>query len=182
MIPRARSQVLLLALAALLASASGCDEDRDAAVSAAFVPTLREPGPKQVHLAFEFGEAEALAVSVRVRDASGIGSADLTLEYDPSRVLFRGWEPGSIFEQGGSGVDYQVAETVAGALRIRVAPRTPRVDVDAGTDSPTLVLLGFSLIRTGSTAASFRSDSTLRDAEGTAIRGVVFFGGTFVGS
>jgi hypothetical protein len=166
----------------LLALSLACnDDDEGSGIIANFAPALREPGPKQVYLALDQTRNELVGVSVRVRATDGIASADLTLQYDPSLVLFRSWEPGTLLEEGGSAVDYEVAETVSGFLRIQIAVSDPDVAVDAGADSPPLVRLGFSLIRTGSSATSFVTGSAIEDRSGAAIPEMEFLGGDFIG-
>lgn len=168
------STILILSLA--------CNDDSESGITADFVAEPRELGAKQVYVQRDFVDGDELAVSIRVRAVDGIASADLTLEYDASRILFLASSIGTLFEQAGGGVDYSVNEAVAGELRIQIAPTAPGVTVDASTEAPRLVQLGFRVIRTGAAAAIFDSTSALDDTHGVAIPGVTFFEGTFMGS
>jgi hypothetical protein len=158
----------------------GCKDSGTASSSASFSADARTPGPKQVFLTSDAASGSSIAASVRVRVTTGIHSADLTLSYDPVRLLFRSSSAGTLLEQGNATVTYDVRETTPGVLRIQVQ-RTTSGTVNAGTDDPPLVSLAFDVLIQGSAPAAF-SSSALFDESGNPIPGVVFFGGAFIGS
>lgn len=166
-------------LAALLAAS--CSSDGQAPpTTATFLPAARMPGTGQVFLSLEAGAGQQLDLAVRVRETSGIAEADLRLSYDPRRVVFRGSADGALLEQGGGAVAYSVFEQVPGFLRI-VARRTDPGAASAGSDDPVLVRLAFVVVAAGQAEATFQPLSVLADENGSALEGIAFFAGTFVG-
>ncbi len=153
----------------------------EAASSGTFLVDARTPGQGQVFLDVELAQGQQVDLAVRVRETSGIARADLRLEYDPARVVFRGSAGGALLEQGGADPAYQVFEEVPGVLRISVVRGGPGT-ATAGTDDPPLVHLAFVVVTRGSAPANFRAGSFLADDQGSALTGITFYGGTFVGS
>lgn len=170
----------LLGVVVLAAQTLTCESD-DSGLTAEFLPAARTPAAKQVYLSPDDFNDDRVAVAVRVRDTDDINRADLVLVYDPIRVVFRTHSRGSLLEQAGGAVSYDVRETVPGQLQIQVI-RTSGGTVSAGTDDPALVLLSFQVVQAGTALASFTASSSLSDATPAPLSGIAFFGGNLVGS
>lgn len=170
----------VLAIAAAASLLLGCESSGSPSSHTSFTPDTRTPAPKQVFLAEESASGSSLAVAVRVRATTGIHGADLTLTYDPVRLLFRNSSAGTLLEQGNASATYDVRETTAGVLRMQIQRNTAGT-VDAGTNDPQLVVIAFDVLIQGSAVATF-SSSSLLDEAGDPILGITFFGGSFLGS
>ena len=169
----------LLAVTALVVLAASCENSDDAGILADFVEVNRTPAPNQVFLALDSVENERVSVSVRVRGTGNLYGADLTLVYDPTRVVFRTYDPGTLLEQGAGFIDYQVQAQIPGTLRIQIARATAGTVV-AGLDDPRLVTLGVDVVKTGSAPTGF--GGSLHDDASNPLPGITFFGGSFQGS
>ena len=168
-----------LAATALVVLAASCENSDDAGLLADFIAVSRTPGPNQVFLALDAVQNERVSVSVRVRGTNNVYDADLTLVYDPTRVVFRTFDTGTLLEQGGGFIDYQVREQIPGTLRIQITRTTAGIVV-AGLDDPRLVTLGFDVVKTGSASTGF--GGSLHDDALNPLPGITFFGGGFQGS
>lgn len=169
-----RIAILIVSVAALAATA-GCS-DSGSGLTAAFAPAARTPGAGQVWLDGVTAQDDRVGVAIRVRDVTDVADVELYLAYDPDVVVFRSWEPGTLLEQGGAVVTYDVRETVIGTLRIDATRSLG--GADAGSDGPALVVLSFRLAKSGSSPISFLPTSKLSDGAGLPIAGVAYYGGT----
>ena len=111
----AASRVVLGLCALALAGCSG----EDGVDRLRFAESSRTPGPEQVYLEDELILGESITLSVRVRDTADVASADLRLVYDPALVVYRAFGNGSLLEEGGSDVAYQVFEEQPDVDRVR---------------------------------------------------------------
>ncbi len=149
-----------------------------------FAPDARTPGPGQVFLDLAGSVGQNATLAVRVRDASGIAGARLRVSYDPYRVVFQGWAPGTLLESGGAQAAYVLGEQQPGLLVVvatRMPPSGGSPGADAGADAPVLVVLRFAVVRLGIAPVGLPGDE-LTDSTGSAVSGISFFGGALTGS
>jgi hypothetical protein len=170
----------MVAAAGMSLALAACSSSHDGHVSLGHLEAVpRTPGAGQVFLAEEDVVGQTVTVSVRVRELAGIAAADLTLEYDPVRLVFVGWESGGLLEQGPTAVDYQVGEQIPGLLRVEASRASGTAS--AGQDDPVLAMLRFKVVAVGGTPALFGAGSAMLGPS-APLAGVTFFAGTFLGS
>lgn len=167
-------------LAAVSALASCTDSNKGGVRSASFADDPRTPGAAQVFVTEADENGQNVTVAVRARELAAVAAADLTLEYDPVRLVYVGFASGSLLEQGPEAVAYAVGEQVPGLLRMQIARAAGTAS--AGPDEPVLVLLTFVVVARGITPVEFGAGSRLLDGAGQPIPGVAYFSGAFEGS
>jgi len=173
----------------VLGCSGGASPDRSGVVSGGQQPSVTgsftadepNPGADTVSLAQQQVSNDVITLRVNVTDTSGVFGAAFELQYDPSMVSFQTSAPGTLLEQGGQTVTYNVATSSPGRLVVAVQRQGTSASGANAQGTVSLVRLTFRLLGTGTSGIDFMSSPALYDAQATPqpLPGIDWYGGTF---
>jgi len=161
------------------AGAISGDSGESSTLAASFVPDQPSPGDSTVALAVEGTSGALVTLQVNVSGVDNVFTAEFQLAYDPQRVEFVNWSPGTLLETGGNPPSYLVRNLQPGLLEVaasRLDGASGGVDV---TTPQTVIHLLFRATEAGSSTLAF-SRAFLYDAQDPPqpIDGLSWYGGT----
>jgi hypothetical protein len=133
----------------------------DESVTATFVPSGGNQQANSMAMTLGGASGDEVTVAFNLTDTPGVYGAAFRVTFDPARVEFEGFAPGSVLEAGGHHPTYQVQAAGAGAVDVGVSRNgnVPAVDVNG---TKTLIRLMFRVTEAGTTPLAF-SAPTLYD-------------------
>jgi len=128
--------------------------DGDNSTTATFVPSGGTREAKTMAMTLGGASGDVVTVAFNLIDTPGVYGAAFRVTYDPARVEFEGFAPGSVLESGGHHPTYQVESAGPGAVDVGASRNgnVPAVDV-SGTK--TLIRLMFRVTEVGTTPLAF---------------------------
>ena len=146
-------------------------------LAASFTAEQPSPGPNSVSLQEGASSGNTVTVLVQVTDTADLTGGTFDVFYNPARFTYRGSSAGNLFESSGVTPIYGVNEPIAGHLIVGVGSGTA-VQV---TGSETLIRLTFRADAQGSAPVTMDL-ADLLNANGQVVPGVVWHGGTLIGT
>lgn len=180
-ISRIVSILSLLAVVSLTACGGGGSDVAGSGggslLSASFTPEEANPGANSVSLQEGAASGNVVTVLVQITDTENLTGGTFDLFYDPARFSYTGFGAGTLFESSGVTPIYGVNEPVSGHLIVGVGSGTA-VPV---TGPETLIRLTFRADAQGSGPVTLDL-ADLQDSSGQVLAGVVWHGGTLIGT
>ena len=155
-----------LVLSVACGSGGGSDDSDpidDNGVNAGFAADQPAPGAKTVAMSEEDTAADEVTVDVAVTDTSNVYGIAFDVTFDASNVEFEDWDAGTLLEQDGKSVDYQVEEQV-GRLVV-TATRQGNVTGASAVGTKPIIRLTFRVKEIGGYPLNFDGDPTLYDGQ-----------------
>ena len=150
-------------------------------LAAGFVADEPSPGSDTVNSGQGNASNDLVTVLVNVTDTNGIYAAAFDLLYDSAQVTYVGWTPGTLLEQGGNAVIYDVGTPQSGQLVVS-ASRQGNVPGANVSGTRAVVGLTFRVEQVGNSPISFQSNTLLDgQQQPQPIPGIAWFGGTLTG-
>ncbi len=153
--------------------------DGGSSIGAGFVPLVPTPGANTTAMGAGTARGAAVGIQVTVTDTDTVYGASFRVDYDPARVQFVGWNPGTLLEHGGHAPTYQVDGTSTPGAIFVGASRTGNVPAVNVTSTEALVVLNFRVLEAGDSPLAF-SDEQLYNGQvpPQSLSGIHWFGGT----
>ena len=150
-------------------------------LTAGFIADQSSPGPDSVAAGQESNSIDTVTVEITVTNTDDVYAASFDLVYDASNATYLGWDPGTLLEQGGQTVNYNVSEPSAGRLVVS-ASRQGNVPGADAIDTRTVIELTFRVDAVGNSTITFQANTLLdSQQQPQQIPGISWFGGTLTG-
>jgi hypothetical protein len=179
-------RLFFVSIVALIIAATACGSGSDGGeksnITAGFTPDEPSPGANTVAAAEGASSNDLVTVHVNVTDTNNVYAAAFDLSYESASVTYVGRSAGTLLEQGGHSVYYEVQEPQPGQLLV-VATRQGDVPGANAVGTVPVVALTFRVEEEGSTALGFQAASLFddQDPQPQPIAGITWFGGTLDG-
>ena len=172
----------LALLAVLTACGSGGSDGGAKSFSVAFTPDEPTPGADSVAMAEAAAGGGQVLININITDTSGVFGAAFSVTYDTSKATYLNNSAGTLLEQGGQPVYYDVNESQPGQLDVvatRLTQGAPGADANG---SVPVIRLRFDVDEVGGNTLAFQAN-TLWDASQPLpqpVSGVSWHGGAIV--
>jgi hypothetical protein len=175
--------VFVLALLGIVtACGSGGGDGGPKSFAVGFTPEEPAPGADSVAMAESAAGGDQVLIDINITDTTGVFGAAFTVAYDTSLATFEDYSSGTLLEQGGQPVYYDVNESQPGLIDVvatRLTQGAPGADANGSTP---VIRLRFTVDEVGGNALTFQAN-TLWDASQPLpqpVSGVSWYGGTIV--
>ena len=147
-------------------------------LTASFIPDQSPPGTK-VAAGQKSNSNSTVTIEITVTDTDPVYAASFDLVYDSTQATYLGWDAGTLLEQGGQTVNYNVTES-AGELVVSASREGPVPGADA-TGTRTVIELTFQVDVVGSSAISYQAETLLDGQQQPQPIPVNWYSGTLTG-
>lgn len=155
-------------------------------VAASFTPDQPSPGAKNAAMAQGSTSNDVVTVNVTLTSTTGVYGAAFDVTYDSFHMVFLGYTPGTLFEQGGNTTAYQVtASPSSNPPHITVGVSRTGATTANASGTQTVIGLQFRVKQPGVYPLTVPSamNPVVYDGQSTPqpIQGITWFAGAVTG-